>query len=177
LGLVATIGGAVEAVRGRVGGLIAVAFGVACLSIGLIPVFHRKRVFRPRRLVIEQAGMRWDDPKGEPWAVRWQELAAVALSRHEPGNTGTEGVTDEVADAVVERALGDRVLLHLDLFPGDPGFHQRHPEMAYLWKKDRLRLPLGHNAPLLPQLDGAIRYFQPGRYLGVQRTQAVIGRR
>jgi hypothetical protein len=170
LGLVATIGGAIETVNGRLGGLIAVGFGVVFLLIGLVPVFNRKRAFRPRRLVIEQAGIRWDDPKGEPWSVRWQELAAVALCRHEAAEVGPDGLSDKVAGAVADRVLGERVLVRLELFPADRGFHQRHPEMAHLWTGDRLRLLLGHNLRLLPQMDAAIRYFQPSRYLGVQRT-------
>jgi hypothetical protein len=170
LGLVATIGGAVEAAGGRMGGLIAIGFGVAFLAIGLVPVVNRKRMFRPRRLVIEQAGIRWDDPKGEPWSVQWQELTAVALNRHEAAEVGPEGLTDKVAGAAADRVLGKRVLVRLDLFPADPGFAQRHPEMAHLWTGDRLRLQLGHNLRLLPQMDAAIRHFQPNRYAGVQRT-------
>jgi hypothetical protein len=170
LGMIAVIGGAAETVNGRMGGLIAVGFGVVFLGIGLVPVVNRKRAFRPRRLVIEQAGIRWDDPKGEPWAVRWQELAAVALNRHEAAEVGPDGLSDKVAGAIADRALGERVLVRLDLFPADPHFHQRHPEMAHLWTGDRLRLLLGHHARLLPQMDAAIRYFQPSRYLGVQRT-------
>jgi hypothetical protein len=170
LGLIATIGGAVETVNGRMGGLIAAGFGVALLLVGLVPVFRRKRYFRPRQLVIEQAGIRWDDPKGEPWAVGWQELAAVALCRFEAAEVGPEGLTDKVAGTVGDRVLGERVLVRLELYPGDPGFGQRHPELGHLWTGDRLRLQLGHNVRLLPQMDAAIRYFQPSRYLGVQRT-------
>jgi hypothetical protein len=170
LGLLAIVGGVVETVNGRFGGLVALGFGLVFLGIGLVPVFNRKRAFRPRRLVIEQAGIRWDDPKGAPWAVGWQELAAVALGRHEAAQTGPDSVGEKVAGAAMNRALGERVLVRLDLFPADPGFHHRHPELAHLWIGDRLRLQLGHNAKLLPQMDAAIRYFQPGRYLGVQRT-------
>jgi hypothetical protein len=170
LGLLAIVGGVVETVNGRLGGLIALGFGLALLGIGLVPVFNRRRAFRPRRLVIEQAGIRWDDPKGEPWAVGWQELAAVALGRHEAAQVGPEGLTEKVNGAIVNKTLGERVLVRLDLFPADPGFPQRHPEMGHLWIGDRLRLQLGHNARLLPQMDAAIRFFQPARYLGVQRT-------
>jgi hypothetical protein len=174
LGLFATVGGVVATLGGRLGGIIALVFGLACVGIGLVPVFNRRRAFRPRQLVIEQAGIRWDDPRGEPWAVRWQELAAVALCRHEPGSTGPESVTEQVNGAIVDKVLGERVLVRLELFPGDAGFHQRHPELAHLWTGDRLRLTLGHTLGMLSQMDAAIRHFQPARYLGVQRTQAVI---
>jgi hypothetical protein len=170
LGLVAIVGGAVEAFRGRMGGLIAIAFGVVFLLIGLVPVFNRKRAFRPRRLIIEQAGIHWNDPKGEPWAVRWQELAGVALVRHEAAEAGPDGLSDQVSGAIADRVLGERVLVRLELFPADQSFFPRHPEMAHLWTGDRFRLQLGHNVRLLPRMDAAIRQFEPRRYLGVQRT-------
>ncbi|MEV8441315.1 hypothetical protein AB0425_28385 [Actinosynnema sp. NPDC051121] len=37
----------------------------------------RKRISRPRELVFEVQGVRWDDPAGAPWAVAWQESGAV----------------------------------------------------------------------------------------------------
>jgi hypothetical protein len=169
LGLIAIVGGVVETVGGRLGGLIALAFGLAFLGIGMVPVVNRRRAFRPRRLLIEQAGVRWDDPRGQPWAVRWQELAAVVIARREPASGGAEDLSGQVADAVADRVLGERVLVYLDLFPADPGFHRRHPELAHLSKGDRLRLPLGHNARMLPQMEAAIRHFQPSRFHGVQR--------
>lgn len=171
LSLVAFVLGTLEVVGGRTGGgLVALAAGLVFLGIGLVPVFRRKRAFRPRRLVIEQAGIHWDDPMGEPWAVRWQELAAVALSRLSPADTGPEGLTDKINGTIVDRALGERGLVRLDLYPADAGFFPRHPEMAHLWTGDRLRLLLGNNIRLLPQLDAAIRFFQPSRYLGVQQA-------
>jgi hypothetical protein len=129
----------------------------------------RRKAFRPRRLVIEQPGIRWDDPQGQPWAVPWHELAAVAISKHGALEVD-HSMNAKVSGAISDRVLGESVLVRLDMFPADPGFHQRHPEMAHLWTGDRLRLQLGHNVRLLPQMDAAIRYFQPGRYLGVQRT-------
>lgn len=39
----------------------------------------RKRA-RPRRLLVEPHGLRWDE-KGKSWAVPWYELSAVALAR------------------------------------------------------------------------------------------------
>jgi hypothetical protein len=172
--LSAIICGVAEVIRGRTGGgLGAVAFGVLVLVLGLVALLVRRRTFLPRQVVIEQAGIRWDDPKGRAWAVRWQELAAVAFTRLEPAVTGLETVRDRVLDAAVERTLGERVLVHLEMYPADPSFHGRRPDLAHLWKKDRLRLQLGFNAHQLPQLDAATRYFAPGRYLGVQPAQAV----
>jgi hypothetical protein len=162
--------GVAEVVNGRTrDGLIALAIGGALLTLGLVGMLVRKRAFVPRALVIEQAGIRWEDPKGQAGAVRWQELAAVGLTRHERPSTGPP----TLGELVVDGSLGKPVLVHLELYPADPSFRQQRPELAYLWKKDRLRLQLGFNAHQLPQLDAALRYFQPGRYLGIQQTQAV----
>jgi hypothetical protein len=178
LGAIAIIAGLAGAVEGGPGvAIAAVCIGGVFLLIGLLPILARKKAFRPRRLVIEQAGIRWDDPQGKPWAVRWQELAAVAISKHEALQVGPESVSDKVSGAITDRVLGERALVRLDLFPGDPGFHQRHPEMAHLWEKDRIRLPLGHNAGFLPLMDAAIRHFLPNRYLGVQQTEGFMGLR
>jgi hypothetical protein len=177
VGLVAIIAGLVGAVEGGVGVAIgAVCIGAVFLLIALLPVMARRKAFRPRRLVIEQPGIRWDDPQGIPWAVRWHELAAVSLSRHGALEL-PETVSDKVSGAIVDRVAGERVLVRLHLFPADAGFHQRHPEMAPLWHQDRLRLPLGHNAALVPQMDAALRYFQPMRYRGVQETGGFMGLR
>lgn len=47
--------------------------------LGLVPILGRKVFLRRRRVLLDAAGIRWDDPSGS-WAVRWDELAAVAVS-------------------------------------------------------------------------------------------------
>jgi len=53
------------------------AFGVFLLMLAVLPVAMRRVAGRPHRLVFDTAGVRWDDPRGRPWAVRCEELAAV----------------------------------------------------------------------------------------------------
>jgi hypothetical protein len=176
LGLISICAGLTGAVEGGPGTAIAtIAIGSVCLLIGLLPVFFYKMAFRPRRLVIEQQGIRWDDPRGKPWAVQWRELAAVSISKHGALQVGPESVSDKVSGAIVDRVTGERVMVRLDLFPADPGFHQRHPEMAHLWAQDRYRLPFGQSPGLIPQIEAPMRHFQPMLYRGVQETEGFMG--
>lgn len=176
LGLTAIIAGLAGAVEGGPGvAIAAVAIGAVFLLVGLLPLLARKQAFRPRRLVIEPAGIRWDDPRGSPWAVPWPELAAVSLTRHGALQVGPESVSDKVAGAMADRMVGERVVIRLDLVPADAGFHQRHPEMAHLWEEGRLRLRLGQNAALVPRIGAAMRQFQPALYRGVQETRGFMG--
>src|SRR4051812_30328622 len=82
LGILALFG-SVSAFSGSepVGGIIAGVIGVAFTGIGVMAVVKWKTVSRPRKLIIEQQGIRLDDPQGMPWAVGWQELSAVSISR------------------------------------------------------------------------------------------------
>lgn len=166
----ALICGVAELVSGRTrDGVIALGIGTALLALSLVGLLVRRRASLPRTLAIEPAGIRWDNANGQTWAVPWQELAAVGLTRHERADDGPP----TAGELAVDKALGKPVLVHLELYPADPGFRQRRPELARLWKQDRLRLQLGFNAHQLPQLDAALRYFQPGRYQGIRQTLAV----
>jgi hypothetical protein len=177
LGLIAICAGLTGAVEGGIGvAIAAIAIGAVFLLIGLLPLLLRKKAFRPRRLVIEQPGIRWDDPQGQPWAVPWHELSGVAISKHGAIEVD-HSVNAKVSGAITDRVLGESVLVRLDLFPADPGFHQRHPEMAHLWAQDRYRMPFGRSPALIPQIDAALRQFQPMRYRGVQETEGFMGLR
>ena len=61
------------------GHLAAMFVGPLVAVGGLIGGGVWRRKARPRRLVIEPQGLRWEE-KGRRWAVPWYELAAVALS-------------------------------------------------------------------------------------------------
>lgn len=177
LGLISVCAGLTGAVEGGIGvAVAAIAIGAVFLLIGLLPLLMHRKVFRPRRLVIEQPGIRWDDPQGQPWAVPWRELSGVALSKHGAIEVD-HSVNAKVSGAISDRVLGESVLVRLDLFPADPGFHQRHPELAHLWAQDRYRMPFGRSPWLIPQIDAAIRQFQPALYRGVQETEGFMGLR
>jgi hypothetical protein len=134
----------------------AVGLGVLVVLIGLLPVLTLRRAFRPRRLIIEPAGVRWHDPAGTPWAVPWPELGAVAVSTALKIRKGGRSTT----------------LVRLDLWPRDPGFDARHPEMREQWEasgaRDCYRVGLGPRANALGPMDHALRsYPPPGLYRGV----------
>jgi len=174
--------GLVEAANGRMNGATigVLIFGGVLLIVGLIPIFRATRYFRPRRLIIEQAGIRWDDPKGKSWAVPWPELAAVSISLHEKAEAPDFTVSGVLAGAAVDKTLGKVVRVRLDLYPADAWVRSRHPEMAHLWEAYGLsggyRQPLGSHANVVDQIGGALSRFQPGLYRGVQRTRGVLGR-
>lgn len=166
LSLVAALTGDVE---GGAGVAIAVGvIGAVFLLIGLLPVFTWRRITRPRKLVIEERGIRWDDPRGASWAVAWQELSAVAISR-----------TVQRRVKLEDHLLPRKVLVRLDLFPADPGFRARHPEMEPMWEfhrvKNGYRLPLGSTPKHIEPIDRGIRAHGPDRYLGVRDEGFMIG--
>ncbi len=167
-GLLAVMSGLTGQVSGGRGvAIAAVVLGGLLLSIALIALLLWKVITRPRSLVIDQTGVRWGDPRGGPWAVAWPELAAISVSR-----TVNRSPRKLVASAMVR----------LDLFPADPEFRLRHPEMERLWELHRVRrgyrLPFGDvpdSQDLVPQLDEALRRFAGPRYRGVCDEGFTVG--
>lgn len=148
-----------------VGGSVALVIGLVLTGVALLAVISWKKVSRPRLLVLEVPGVRWDDPEGAPWAVGWQELAAVSVSRTR------ERVTSPAT------LLLRRTMVRLDLFPADPhAFRARHPGMAHLTRPDgRYRVPLGDAARLVPVLDRAATRYAPHLYRGVRDEGFTVG--
>jgi hypothetical protein len=144
-----------------------VVFGLIFLAIGLLPIVAWRRLSRPRRLVFDGFGVRWDDPRGKPWAVAWGELSGVGISR-------TKQVRTQPADYILRR-----IMVRLDLFPADPGFRARHPDMEHLWEfhtvKNGYRLPLGSNPKYIPVIEQAMRQFRRAAYLGVRDEGLIVG--
>ena len=143
-----------------VGGIIAGVIGIVFTGIGVLAVVKWKVVSRPRKLIIEQQGIRLDDPQGMPWAVGWQELGAVSISR-------TQERAVQLADALVRRTM-----VRVDLHPRDPQrFRPAHPTMEPLWEFHRVqngyRLPLGDSAGFIAPIDHGLRTFAPQIYRGV----------
>lgn len=162
IGLVTVVSVLLDKVEGGTGArIVGGVIGSICLLAALVPLLTFPITFRPRKLVVEPAGIRWDDPRGKPWALRWQELGAVAISTAEKVTRGTgSGFSTSTT------------LVRMDLWPRDPGFPTRHPEMQHLWQasgaKGCYRLPLGPNRKFVTPLDAALRgYAPPGLYRGI----------
>lgn len=180
IGGIALVSGLIGAVDGGSGGAIAaIAIGAVFLLLGLLPVMMRRKAFRPRKLIFEPAGVRWDDPQGQPWAVAWGELAAVSISKHSKLEVKQESLNDKIVGAATDKLTGENVLVRLDLYPADPGFRARHPQMERLWEmhdvKNGYRLPLGRNAKYVQPIAHALASFAPQIYRGVQTTEGFMG--
>ncbi|MFV2173478.1 hypothetical protein ACFHW2_41790 [Actinomadura sp. LOL_016] len=151
------------AVTGNVDGgtgvrVAAFLIGLVFSLIGVLPLLMWRAAFRRRRLVLDATGMRWDDPDGIPWAVRWSDLSEVAFSFPGP-DTGAPGIPSTV---------------HLAFRPADAGFRDEHPELNHLAAATgdasgdeagvEYRLPFGHAQRVVGPIDGALSAFAPGLY-------------
>jgi hypothetical protein len=167
IGLIAIIAALAGAVSGGGGGRIAViVIGLIFLALGVAPLAKYGTLTRPRKLLIEPGGIRWDDPKGAPWALPWNELAGVAISTATKVSRG---------QAVTTRTT----LVRIDLFPGDQGFAARHPELAHLWEhsgaRQCYRLPLGPVGKHITAIDNGFRMYAQGKYRGVSDEGIAMG--
>ncbi|MEO3868693.1 hypothetical protein ABGB18_07680 [Nonomuraea sp. B12E4] len=146
---------------------VSAVLGLLFLGIGLLPLIAWRKISRPRRLVFDGFGVRWDDPQGRPWAAGWAELAGVGISR-------TRQRRVRAADHIIRKTM-----VRLDLFAADPGFRARHPEMEHMWEfhtvKNGYRLPLGSNPKYVPVIEHAMRRFRPAAFLGVRDEGFVVG--
>jgi hypothetical protein len=180
VGLIALFAGVGAAADGGAGiGIVMIVLGILFLLPAIVTFARRDTVFRQQLLVFEANGVRWDDPKGAPWAVPWTELAAVSISKHSPKQVGPESVQDKLVGAASDKIAGERAHVRLDLFPADPGFAGRHPELAHLWERQGVRngyrLPLGSNVDFIPLIAGAVGRFAPSVYRGVNATEGMMG--
>jgi len=180
IGLIALVSGLAGAVDGGAGiGIVVIIIGILFLLPAIFTIARRNTVFRQQLLVFEANGVRWDDPRGAPWAVPWTELAAVSISKHSPKQIGPESLSDKLAGAASDKIAGERAHVRLDLFPADPGFAGRHPERAHLWERQGVRngyrLPLGGNVKFIPLIAGAMGRFAPSIYRGVNATEGMMG--
>ncbi|NHD18589.1 MULTISPECIES: hypothetical protein [unclassified Actinopolyspora] len=133
-------------------------FGCALIGVALLVLLFWPVLSRTQQLFIEPPGVRWHDPRGKPFAIRWEELAAVELSRK----------------WMVRRMGRPGAVVRLDLFPADVSFRSRHPEMEHLWERDGLRggyrLPIGADKNAAPLLDEAVQRFHPRARGGIRET-------
>lgn len=153
LGIVASLTGGVAGGDGVRIAVIVVS--LIFFAIALAPLLMARMLTRPRKLIIDPGGIRWDDPRGKPWSVPWGELAGVSISTASKYN----------------QDFTRRTLARVDLFPGDEGFRERHPEMAHLWEvsdaKQSYRLPIGQYGKHAVEIDQALRTFAQAKYRGV----------
>ncbi|HEY8480903.1 MAG TPA: hypothetical protein VIL71_13840 [Spirillospora sp.] len=153
-GLLAVAGALTGDVSGGTGTRAGVmAFGLVFCLFALLPLILRRIAFRPRRLVFDADGVRWDDPRGTTWSVGWADLAEITLTYPPPAAEGGK--------------LASRV--NLTLRPADPAFREAHPEMEHLivpgGHEVRYRLPLGHAQPVVGPADRALRRCAAGIYI------------
>lgn len=152
-GLIAALGSNLGA------GVVILVIGLITVGVGLYPLLNRKAFRRPRRFVIDQDLIRWQDPRDLSWALRWDELREITISKPGPDQPrSTYGVSRS-------RPAGVRV----DLVPRSDVVH---PEMAHLWELDEVKgawsVPLGQNQDLVPHLEDAFRTFdRTGVFRGV----------
>ncbi|MCC8245883.1 hypothetical protein [Saccharothrix luteola] len=166
LGVAALVGAVTAYADGEgVGGTIGLVIGLAFTGITFGAIVNWKKISRPRKLVLELPGVRWDDPAGAPWAVAWPELGGVRISR-------TRERVFHPADSVVRKTM-----IRLDLLPADhQAFRDRHADMAHLAREDgAYRLPLGDAAALVPVVERAVLGFAPHLYRGVQDEGFTVG--
>lgn len=138
----------------------------------LITLAMHKKLAQPRTLTIDRAGVRWHDGRYRvSFAVGWHELATVAINAHVATSPDP---TDQAAKTAASGVMkGPRGLVLLDLYPADPGFTARHPEMAAQWEKHgargAYRLALGASLHAVPEIDRGLTQFAAHRYRGAQR--------
>ncbi|MFI7132388.1 hypothetical protein ACIBQ1_42395 [Nonomuraea sp. NPDC050153] len=168
LGLMAIFSALTGQTTGGSGSAVAVLLlGLVFLFIGLLPIIAWRKISRPRKLVFDGHGVRWDDPQGRPWAAPWAELSGVGISR-------TRQRRVKPADYIIRKTM-----VRIDLFPADPGFRSRHPDMEHLWEfhtvKNGYRLPLGSNPKYIPVIEHAMRQYRPAIYLGIRDEGFMVG--
>ena len=161
VGVFFVVVGVIAAVnRSTAAAIVVGLLGLVVLVLGVYPLLRPEAFLRQRRLVVDAEAIRWDDPKGEPWTLRWDELSAVEIF--------TSGPRDVRMLYAARRT--DTELVGIDLYPrGDVV----RPEMTRLWQLDGViggwRLPLGTDPDLVLRLDHALQTFDNR---GVYRRRA-----
>lgn len=134
------------------------ALGALSLAVAAFLRF-RPRLPEPTVVVVEPPGIRWSD-RDSSWAVPWTELSAVSIA-----------TSRTIGGYGLYRQSLRTVWVRVDLFPGDPGFQHRHPELAPFWEaagaKHCYRIPLGQAENELPGLENGMRMYAQGRYRGI----------
>ncbi|QFG21166.1 hypothetical protein [Actinomadura sp. WMMB 499] len=146
----------VAAITGHVDGgtgvrVVVFVVGIPFALVGILPLLMWRAAFRRRRLVLDAEGIRWDDPGGLPWTVRWPELAEVAFV-YGPAHTGGPG-PDPSIELLLRPADPDGVL------PGMMHLAAETPDGEAVY-----RLPFGHARGVAGPIDRGLAAFAPGIY-------------
>ncbi|SDP65200.1 hypothetical protein SAMN04487905_106281 [Actinopolyspora xinjiangensis] len=140
-------------------------FGAALVGIAVLIALLWPVISRPQQLVIEHTGIRWHDPRGRPFTIRWEELAEIAVHRKwTPPKFGHSSAQ-----------------VRVDLFPSGHDFRRRHPELEHLLRngenRPHYRLALGPNKTAATIVDEGIQRFQPRLHRGIHEENRPSGAR
>ncbi|WP_139219602.1 hypothetical protein [Actinopolyspora alba] len=131
-------------------------FGAALVGVAVLIALLWPVISRTQQLVLEHTGIRWHDPRGRPFSIRWQELAEIEVHRKwTPSRFGRSSAR-----------------VRVDLYPAGHDFRRRHPELEHLIRdgepQPHYRLSLGPNKTAATIVDEGLQRFQPRLRQGVR---------
>lgn len=135
------------------------AFGVLAMGVLVIRRLTGAGRFRPRRIIVEPGGIRWEQDSRPEWAVSWNELAAIGVWAGRTTGAGT-----------LSPSIGN---VKIQMYPADAGFASRHPQLAAQWQAAgscyQLDLP-AVAADTSARLDAGLRGYAGARYRGTMQA-------
>lgn len=164
--------------------------GTVLLVLAGLLLRVRHRIFAPRSLTFDARGIRHGAVDRRAFQVEWSELAQARVSyARKPGPLRSPltwgGVTADADPGQDPRAhWGISTFVRLDLVPADPGFLDRHRNLAVFkrytgrpgeaprstWADDIgeqqaiLRIPFGDMPQVASEVDAGLRRFAGERY-------------
>lgn len=133
------------------GSLIVGFIAAVCLLLAGMSVLGWSRAGPPRKLRLDDSGLRWDEGSPEHcWQVSWSELAEVRLT---------------VLTVLAGDGTTSRTYRLVDLYPAGSGFGRRHPELEPFWEADDVRggyrLPKNFRATAFTEFEQQVRRVRP----------------
>ncbi|MBZ2199744.1 hypothetical protein [Occultella gossypii] len=132
-------------------GLAPIIVGAIFMLLGLLLLFLLPKVLRARALEIGPTGLEYHDPKGNPWAVRWTDLATVDVKYGYP--------------RARRSPLSEGVVVALE-FTLRAGAEAQYPDLRHYRRGNAYRLALGRREDLLGPLAQALGAFAPPQIFG-----------
>ncbi|SDK68844.1 hypothetical protein SAMN04487820_1119 [Actinopolyspora mzabensis] len=131
-------------------------FGAALLGVAVLIALLWPVISRTQQLVLEHTGIRWHDPRGRPFTIRWQELAEIVVHRKwTPSRFGRSSAQ-----------------VRVELYPAGHDFRKRHPDLEHLLRegegRPHYRLTLGPNKTAATIVDEGLQRFQPRLRQGIR---------
>lgn len=156
IGPLCLLSAALGGVHGDAATTIATVFGLLFTGFAVLCALNWRKLNRPRKLWFESQGIRYEDTPRKSWAIGWDELRTVAVSR--AAHRSRHGIW--------------RYRIRLDFHPRDQGLRQRHPELEPFWEmhdvRGGYRFPLGLSDRATKVADEGMKRFRPDMYAGVQ---------